>query len=497
MGYFGNNFKPISDLDTDLTGVNEASVVKTVTNFADLLKQWQKAKKNFAEKKWIYRFIKDDKQKEMLKRHYDKLTADDISYGEYKKEFRFFCSFFGLQPNDIVIENILFQPATRTQPEKIAIRYGQGKYKVKIPDDIYLIHTSPVDNIKALIPSFRSKTKGQYFYNSKRVFFTVLKPVNQFRAGTKGQKVTKYTPVQHIDYAYIDPTYIHFNDNCVFVETDQPIPVTGAVEKINKDLEQQQKEEVKEAFEYNEEEVVTETSLKDFMDMIKNWKTQNEDHSIKKHKQELTDEEKKNVEEWIKGMKEAENYSEYKKNFDKFCKFCHILPNGTIITKYDINGNTLDVEYSYNMKKIKLPDDLALYHMSKVPNIKKLTPQFKGKAVKGYLYDKPRIYFTINKYMPKFLADYKINEKMHKYRCKDNIQDVYVDPLVWNQFQGAVYVTTNKEIPVEEVKPGKPEETPEEKKEVTQNESFVEYMASMGFEIIEEENIIPKIDNNI
>lgn len=484
MSIYGNHFFPVDSLDTDLTGLNEADVVKAVTNFADLLKQWAAAKKNFAEKKWIYRFIKDDKQKEMLKKHYDRLCDDDISYGDYKKEFRFFCSFFGLQPKDIVIENIVFQPATKTQPERIAIRYGQGRFKVKIPDDIYLIHTSPVNNIKALVPTFKSKTKGQYFYSSKRVFFTVLKPVNQFRAGTKGQKVTKYTPIKHIDYAYIDPTYIHFNDNCVFVETDEPIPVTGAVEKINKELEAQKKEEeVKESFLMEDnEEVVTETSLQDFLDMIKNWKTQNKDHSIKKFKTDLEGNEKEKVQGWIDGMKNAEEYSEYKKNFDAFCKFCHILPNGTIITKYDINGDTLDVEYSYNMKKIKLPDDLALYHMSKTEGIKNLIPQFKGKAAKGYLYDKPRVYFTINKYMPKFLADYKINEKMHKYRCKDKITDVYVDPLVWNQFQGAVYVTTNKEIPVEEITPGKEETKPE----VTQNESFAEYMASMGFEIVDE-----------
>ena len=70
MSIYGNHFFPVDSLDTDLTGLNEADVVKTVTNFADLLKQWAAAKKNFAEKKWIYRFIKDDKQKEMLKKHY-------------------------------------------------------------------------------------------------------------------------------------------------------------------------------------------------------------------------------------------------------------------------------------------------------------------------------------------------------------------------------------------------------------------------------------------
>jgi len=495
MGIYGEFSRPV-ELDQDLTNINEGNIIKDVTNLADLFKQWREASKKFAEKKWVYRFIKDDKQKEMLQKHYERLCADDISYGDYKKEFRFFCSFFGLQPNDIVIENIIFQPAKNNQPERIAIRYGQGRYKVKIPDDIFLIHTSPADNITALNPTFKSKTKGQYFYSSKRVFFTVLKPVNKFRAGqTKnrlglgGDKTYKYITKNHIDYAYIDPTYIHFNDNCVFVETDQPIPVVQADKKIqeiqdknNEVEEKEDQKEVKESFNISELESLQETSLKEFIQMIKDWKTQNKDHSIQVFKTDLTEEEKPQVQEWIDGMKNTENYSEYKKNFNAFCKFCHIVPDGTIITKYEVKGDQLTVEYSYNTKKIKLPEDLALYHMSKVEGIKKLIPQFKGKAERGYLYDKPRIYFTINKYMPKFLADYKPTEKMHKYRCKDNIQDVYVDPLVWNQVQGAVYVNTNKEIPVEEITASKDNKTEDEIKQ----ESYAEYMAECGLEIIKE-----------
>jgi hypothetical protein len=54
--------------------------------------------------------------------------------------------------------------------------------------------------------------------------------------------------------------------------------------------------------------------------------------------------------------------------------------------------------------------------------------------------------------MPKFLADYSPTEKVHKYECKENIRDVYVDPLVWNgKIQGAVYVESYKNIPVEEM----------------------------------------------
>ena len=95
---------------------------------------------------------------------------------------------------------------------------------------------------------------------------------------------------------------------------------------------------------------------------------------------------------------------------------------------------------------------MKLYHISKVEGIKELIPVFRGKSATGYMYDKPRIYFTIHKEMPKFLADYGVAEKMHKYECKRDIKEVYVDPLVWNgNLQGAVYVETNNPVPVEEM----------------------------------------------
>lgn len=53
--------------------------------------------------------------------------------------------------------------------------------------------------------------------------------------------------------------------------------------------------------------------------------------------------------------------------------------------------------------------------------------------------------------MPKFLADYKPTEKVHLYLIKQPITSVYVDPLVWSYAQGAVYIETNKPVPVEEL----------------------------------------------
>lgn len=195
-----------------------------------------------------------------------------------------------------------------------------------------------------------------------------------------------------------------------------------------------------------------------FFEEIDRWKTSNQNHAIQKFKStQLSDDDYERVKLCIETMKDSMvEYPEYKKAFDRFCYFCHIVPRGVIIRSFDLkygkpNHHSLYVEYTYNTKKMELPEGTTLYHMSKVGGITELLPFFQGKAAKGYLYDKPRIYFTIRKNMPKFLADYKFNEKLHMYVCKEKIKYVYVDPLVWSNIQGAVYVETNKPIKVEEV----------------------------------------------
>ena len=217
----------------------------------------------------------------------------------------------------------------------------------------------------------------------------------------------------------------------------------------------------------------------DMKELEDEWKTANQNHSKKVFKSNvLSENEYNNLFDLRKIMKTTDDYTEYKKAFEKVCRFCHIVPRGTIITKFIIksgskeNKNSVLVEYSYNTKKIKLPEGMKLYHLSKVEGITELQPQFRGKSAKGYFYDKPRIYFTIHKRMPKFLADYKIHEKMHKYECKVPISDVYVDPLVWNKsFQGAVYVEINKPVPVEEMGIKKNNPKPDKSKEDQENNS--------------------------
>lgn len=194
-------------------------------------------------------------------------------------------------------------------------------------------------------------------------------------------------------------------------------------------------------------------------DEIEKWNRANQDSQIKKYKNNmLTDEEYESVKYNLNIMRIAYDYKEYKDAFNRFCYFCHIVPRGVILTKYELkkgkdNKHSLYVEYTYNTKRIDLPAGTILYHMSRTAGIKELIPQFRGKSDRGYMYEKPRVYFTIRKKMPKAMADYKGGEKMHMYTCKGNFKNVFVDPLLWGYASGAVYVESNKPIKVEEIDP--------------------------------------------
>lgn len=209
-------------------------IKKKVVDTQELKQQWKKVTDQFVKHKWIYRYI-NDKQKETLERNYATLTDEDSSYSDYKRSFRYICNFMGIPYKIVIIENMTF---TKDKVDKdqweIALKYSKGLAQVIIPDGVRLIHVSPVHNIKELIPTFRSKTKGKYMYPSKRVFFTVGKDIKPTKAGLEGKKTCRYTPKEDIKTAYIDPTYADFSSGAVYVDTDRDIPVETYEHKMEK-----------------------------------------------------------------------------------------------------------------------------------------------------------------------------------------------------------------------------------------------------------------------
>lgn len=171
----------------------------------------------------------------------------------------------------------------------------------------------------------------------------------------------------------------------------------------------------------------------------------------------ITDEEYMRLKEVFKVLREeTEDYAKYKRAFNSLCKACHIVPDGTIITKYKLSKskeedkNILEVSYAYNTKAITLPAGTKLYHQTVVKGIKELIPRWKlrGKNESGYLCDKPRVYLTMSKSLPRISTDNKLNTKLYSYEVITTPTKVFVDPLLPDVFQKAVYVETMNPIPV-------------------------------------------------
>ena len=415
-----------------------------IINLKDLFDQYRKIAGTFVTHKWLIRYV-DEKTKEQVNKHYKTICDDDVYYSTYKRSFEFIRKFIGISGN-VIIENITFsKDKTDNDLWKIAVKYSKGLAKIKIPKGVRLVHVSPVEGIKELIPSFRSKVKGKYLYPSKRVFFTLMKDIKANQAGLEGKKLYRYATIKEYTEAYIDPTYNDFGSRAIYIETDSPIPVELFEKKMFSLFSK--KRTMNEAFFDNKEtkEIINKLIPRESVDSSKN-----------NFSSKLDDSEYKEMKEIFNILNNSEDYTEYKKAFEKLCKFCHIVPNGTIITKHTITGNensgyTLDVEYSYNNKKISLPSNVALYHQSKVDNISELIPAFRGKSEKGYLYYKPRVYLTIRQSLPKISTDYAFGTKLHTYICMKNIKDVYVDPLLNASINGAVYVEGSAKIPVKKL----------------------------------------------
>lgn len=174
----------------------------------------------------------------------------------------------------------------------------------------------------------------------------------------------------------------------------------------------------------------------------------------------ITDKEYMRLKEVFKVLREeTEDYAKYKRAFNSLCKACHIVPDGTIITKYKLSKskeedkNILEVSYAYNTKAITLPAGTKLYHQTVVKGIKELIPRWKlrGKNESGYLCDKPRVYLTMSKSLPRISIDNKLNTRLYSYEVITTPTKVFVDPLLPDVFQKAVYVETMNPIPVRPV----------------------------------------------
>lgn len=225
----------------DLIAFDEGKIgdiKQNVDNIIELRKQWQRMADHFVMHKWITVYIKDEATDKKIHEAFDRMCSDDIKYSEYKKCYKYFCTLAGIPDKGTIIEWITFgKDKTDKDQDVMNIKYSKGLHIINIPEGMILYHSSPAKGIKELIPTFKSKTKGKYFYPSNRVFFTIQKDINPYKFGLgKGKiintgsttKLWKYTPKKRYQEVYMDPTYSLKGEiglRSVYVETDKPIPV--------------------------------------------------------------------------------------------------------------------------------------------------------------------------------------------------------------------------------------------------------------------------------
>lgn len=240
--------------------------------------------------------------------------------------------------------------------------------------------------------------------------------------------------------------------------------------------------------------------IKDNIELEKRWT------SVSKNKKyvskDCTDEEYDEINDCIKGMKEATKFNAYKKHLSKLCTITGIPMDQLIIVSYKMNQykgkKYVEIVYNNAKKKITIPNGSTLYHMSPNDSINSLEPQFKGKSAMGYMYSNNRVYFTLRKNMPKVAADLspsRLGEKKRitTYTPKETITTAWVDPLVPLYSYGAVYVETNYPIKVEKVYSEKEVNESADTLMVDEDTpafvSLEEFMDYYGLEFAEEENV--------
>ena len=214
-----------------------AGLKNDLDNIKDLRNQWKRMSDKFVMHKWIIRYIKDDAENKKIHQMFELMSTTE-NYSEYQKCYKYFCNIAGIPTKGTIIEWITFgKDKTDKTQDVINIKYSKGLHIINIPEGMMLYHSSPAKGIDKLIPSFRSKSKGKYFYPTNRVFFTIQKDINPYKFGLgKGKFINtgstvslyKYTPKKTYSEVYMDPTYSLKGEiglRSVYVETNSPIPV--------------------------------------------------------------------------------------------------------------------------------------------------------------------------------------------------------------------------------------------------------------------------------
>lgn len=431
----------------------------------------------------------DDKKFSIIESAHEGMRKAE-SWNQYNKHFKTFADTIGMPSEQTVIAKV--QLTSKKDTNTVKVRYAVSEKKVTLPKGTILIHKAPDPNLRHLKPFFKGKATKGYLYSNPRVYFTTKKDIIKIATDNKREtKLWTYTPDETITSAWIDPLLPTYSWSCVYIDTTYPIKCHRV----------DQNENMKEST-YIEEDALTDeptfNTLEEFMefyglefaedDDIFNESTKEAIHNVSssiketlgtisrkiggkkdfkkkwqsnsnliKHKvREVNHDEMKKgdldeLKKHYKTVSDTSNYHKYLGSFKWICKFFGISNNATIDHLW-FKDDSVVLDYNdSDPKKIILPADSELVHISPNENIKELEPTFKSKTKGKYMYPKKRVFFTIGKKTASKRNTGLEGQKTFKYHPKENIKTAFIDPSYPEFKKGYVYVDTSFPIPVERV----------------------------------------------
>lgn len=151
---------------------------------------------------------------------------------------------------------------------------------------------------------------------------------------------------------------------------------------------------------------------------------------------------------------DATSYSVYKRSFNAICKFMGIPTEQVVIEDMKFKKNRDDKEqweialgYSKGRIEVEIPEGCILLHVSPVADITELRPSFRSKLKGRFMYPNKRVYFTVGKEIASSKSGLE-NQKRFRYTPKMEIKRAFIDPACTDFASRAVYIETDKDIPV-------------------------------------------------
>ena len=447
-------------------------VVRGLTDTVELKKKWNKIQPN---KKYSNSNLSDEEYDKISKAFSGMRNA--TAYSEYKKHYQSLCSVTGIPTEQVVI--VSYSLKRDKEKSSIEITYNTSPKKIIIPNGSTLYHMSENHTITELVPQFKGKSAKSYLYSSPRVYFTLKKTMNKFAADIKKQsKVTTYSPTENIQFAWIDPLVPAYSFGAVYVETNSPIKVEVVSSEVKESVDDDVFTEpsfvsLEEFMEYygleyapDDDELYIESLQGKVGEVLRNmdgknfvknvWKNATKNIRQKEESKQLSKKDKDTLKSKYETISTTENFTLYKTAYAWICKFFNLPPKSTIIENIDIDDEEAKIRYNVNdAKKIIIPNDTHLLHVSPADNITELKPSFRSKVKGKYLYPSKRVYFTLGKSIPGNKAGLE-KSTTTKYTPKETIKTAYIDPACTNFNIGAIFVPTSLPIPVEKINETKP-----------------------------------------